>query len=97
MRIRVKATARVMGLKAGDVAEVETSPYVDTLVNHGWLIWLDRPVDAPIVTPPPASERKNISTKGRGTKPIVLESPGEPEEQDPYDRPGALYDEPDES
>lgn len=80
MKIRVKATARVLGLKAGEIAEVETSPYVDMLVNHGWLVWLDRPADTPVVTLPPASERKGAPSRGRTTKAVtVVESPGEPD------------------
>lgn len=76
MKIRVKATARVLGLKAGEIAEVDTSPYVDMLVNHGWLVWLNRPVDAPVVTLPPAAERPNAPTRGRTTRSVtVVESP----------------------
>ncbi len=72
MKIRVKATANVLTLRAGEVAMVDTSPYVDTLVNFGWLIWLDRPEDVPLITLPPASERGPINRKGADTVPEIL-------------------------
>lgn len=96
MKIRVKATARVLGLKAGEVAEVETSPYVDMLVNHGWLVWLDRPADTPIVTPPPASERKGAPTRGRTVRAVTVveESPSDEDTWPEPRRPtGEEYDE----
>ena len=72
MKIRVKATANVLTLRAGEVAMVDTSPYVDTLVNFGWLIWLDRPEDVPLITLPPASERGPINRKGADTVPEIV-------------------------
>lgn len=86
LRVRVKATARVLGLQSGQIAEVEPSPYVDMLVQHGWLIWLDRPADAPIVTPPPASERGPVSRRGSRSKPEVVAEPEPESESEPFRR-----------
>lgn len=43
MKIRVRATANVIGLVRGDEATVEVGPLVDGLISEGFLLWLDPP------------------------------------------------------
>lgn len=76
MKIKVQATARVLGMRAGQVALVDPSPYVDLLVNNGWLTWLDRPLEPVQVTPAPFSEKSPYNLGGRrSNKPVEILAP----------------------
>ena len=49
MEIRVRFNRNVLGRRAGTTDWVEATPIVEKLVENGYLKWLDRPVEEPVV------------------------------------------------
>lgn len=45
MQVRVRARRNVLGLRTGEIAWVDATPAVETLVRVGFLKWLDEPTD----------------------------------------------------
>lgn len=51
--IRIRALVSALGLKRGDVADVELTPTTDSMINNGFWVWLDAPAPEPefVITP----------------------------------------------
>lgn len=43
MFITVKANGNFLGMRRGEIYEVEVTPMIDALLDNGYLVWLDPP------------------------------------------------------
>lgn len=73
MIVKVKALRNVLGLRAGEVAEIEATQKVETLIRTGYLRWLDRPVEPAVEDPrPPRSARRKRVRRAETEDAFVL-------------------------